>query len=82
LYYTTISLGLKKGASKGVKRPPSECSKKGRKCYILNKCGERTGRDQYYVVKHRTWYAGISLIGAELRNCPSPSELVCPANLS
>ena len=36
LYYTTKSSGHKKGASKGVKRPLYECSKKGRKCYILS----------------------------------------------
>ena len=36
LYYTTKSSGHKKGASKGVKRPLCECSKKGRKCYILS----------------------------------------------
>jgi len=31
-----IFWGDKKGASKGVKRPLCECSKKGRKCYTLS----------------------------------------------
>jgi len=61
---------VKKGSSKGVKKTLNGSTRKEESALPYEKCGERTGRDQYYVVKHRTWYAGISLIGAEFKNCP------------